>query len=196
MPALGSELAGAYLALPRVSSSGLLADALGRAARGGDPAVPWSSPELARAALGRALRETSLLLAARLGANPEKWTWGRLHRVRFLPLWPGAWPGEGRALGPFEMGGDADGIAVSEYAALGETFDATVIAGYRLIMDAGNLDQALSTFAPGQAEHVGHPHATDAIERWRLGKPSLLSASDPVIEDGPVDVLTLEPAPQ
>ena len=58
----------------------------------------------------------------------------------------------------------------------------------------GNLDQALTAFAPGASEHAGHPHATDGIERWRLGKPNLLSTSDPVIEDGPVQTLLLEPA--
>ncbi len=193
-PALGEPLADAYLALPRVSTSALLADALARAAAGGDPEAPWTEPELARGALARALRETSLFLAARLGASRDKWTWGRLHGVRFAPLWPGAWAGDESALGPFALGGDADAIAVSEYAALDESFDAVVIPGYRLLVDAGNLDQALTAFAPGESEHAGHPHATDGIERWRLGKPSLLSTSDPVIEDGTVHSLLLEPA--
>jgi penicillin G amidase len=193
-PALGERLAGAYLSLPRVSTSALLSDALTRAVSGGDPEAPWTAPQLARGALTRALRETSLFLAARLGANREKWTWGRLHGVRFAPLWPGAWTGDEAALGPFSLGGDADAIAVSEYAALGESFDAVVVPGYRLLVDAGNLDQALTAFAPGVSEHAGHPHATDGIERWRLGKPSLLSTSDPVIEDGPVHTLLLQPA--
>ncbi len=193
-PALGERLAGAYLALPRLSASALLSDALTRAAAGGDAQAPWTAPALARGALARALRETSLFLAARLGASRDKWTWGSLHSVRFAPLWPGAWAGDDAALGPFSLGGDADAIAVSEYAALGESFDAVVVPGYRLLVDAGNLDQALTAFAPGESEHAGHPHATDGIERWRLGKPSLLSTSDPVIEDGPVRTLLLEPA--
>ena len=193
-PALGQSLADAYLALPRVSASALLADLLTRAAAGGDAGAPWTSPELARAVVARALRETSLLLAARLEASPERWTWGRLHRVRFAPLWPGAWRGDEAALGPFALGGDADSVFVSETNPLEESFDAVVVPGYRLLVDAGNLDQALSAFAPGASEHAGHPHATDGIERWRLGKPSLLSTSDPVIEDGPVQTLLLEPA--
>ena len=150
---------------------------------------------LVRASLSRGLRETSLFLSAELGASRERWTWGRLHHVRFAPLWPGAWRGEPGALGPFELAGAGDTIAVSEYATLGDGFDAEVVAGYRLLVDAGNLDQALTAFAPGQSEHAGHPHATDALERWRLGKPNLLSTSDPVIEDGAVQSLRLEPAP-
>lgn len=193
-PALGDALAEAYLALPRVSASALLAEALTRAAAGGDPEAPWTDPALARSALLRSLRETSLVLGARIEANREKWSWGRLHGVRFAPLWPGAWKGEAAALGPFPIGGDADTVAVSEYAALDESFDATVVPGYRLLVDAGNLDQALTAFAPGQSEHAGHPHATDGIARWQAGRPSLLSTSDPVIEDGPVRVLVLEPA--
>jgi acyl-homoserine lactone acylase PvdQ len=193
-PALGARLTRAYLSLPRVAASALLAQALAGAAAGGVPDAPWTEPGLAREALARALRETSLFLADRLGASRERWTWGGLHRVRFAPLWPGAWPGEGRALGPFPLGGDGDAISVSEYAALGESFDAVVVPGYRLLVDAGNLDQALTAFAPGVSEHAGHPHATDGIERWRLGKPSLLSTSDPVLEDGQVHTLRLEPA--
>jgi penicillin amidase len=192
-PALGEELATAYLGLPRVPAPALLGDTLARAAAGGDPELPWTAPELARATLAKALRETTLVLANRLGANAERWTWGRLHRVRFAPLWPGAWRGDDAALGPFELGGDGTTLAVSEYAALGESFDATVVSGYRLLVDAGNLDQALTAFAPGQSEHAGHPHATDAIERWQRGKANLLSTSDPVIEDGPVSELRLEP---
>jgi penicillin amidase len=193
-PALGEPLAEAYLALPRVSASALLADALTRAAAGGDAEAPWTDPALAKAALLRALREAPLLLAARIEANREKWQWGRLHGVRFAPLWPGAWRGDASALGPFPIGGDGDAIAVSEFAALGESFDAGVVPGYRLLVDAGNLDQALTAFAPGASEHTGHRHATDGTARWLAGKPGLLSTSDPVIEDGPVSVLVLEPA--
>jgi penicillin amidase len=193
-PALGEQLANAYLALPRVPASALLADVLARAAAGGDADAPWTSPELARTVIARALRETSLLLAARLGASPERWTWERLHGVRFAPLWPGAWPTGDAALGPFALGGDGDSVFVSELSPVEESFDAVVVPGYRLLADSGNLDQALTAFAPGVSEHAGHPHATDGIERWRLGKPSLLSTSDPVIEDGPVQTLVLEPA--
>jgi len=193
-PALGAELARAYLALPRVPAHALLSDALASAATGGDENAPWTSPELARSALLRALRETSLALGAELGANPAQWTWGRLHGVRFAPLWPGAFAERDPALGPFAVGGASDAISASEFALAQGDFDARVIASYRLLVDAGNLDQALTAFAPGQSEHAGHPHAFDAVERWRQGKPSLLSTSDPVIEDGPVQALQLEPA--
>ncbi len=193
-PALGEKLAGAYLALPRVPAALLLRDALELARAGGDPKAPWTAPELVRSCLQRSLRETWLAMSARLGANREKWTWGRLHQVRFTPLWPSAWQGDSSALGPFPIGGDATTVAVSEYRGLDDRFEADVVAGYRLLVDAGNLDQALTAFAPGESEHAGHRHSTDGVERWLLGKPSLLSTSDPVIEDGPVDRLLLEPA--
>ena len=193
-PALGEPLASAYLALPRVSASRLFADTVASAAAGGESESPWTAPELARAALLRSLRETTLLLAARIEANREKWSWGRLHGVRFAPLWPGAGPADERGLGPFPIGGDADSIAVSEYAAESESFDAVVVPGYRLLVDSANLDQALTALVPGASEHAGHPHALDGIARWLLGKPSLLSTSDPVIEEGDVAVLALEPA--
>jgi penicillin amidase len=194
-PALGQQLADAYLALPRVPEARLLATALETALAGGDADVPWAEPGLVRASLVRGLRETWLALNAQLGASREKWTWGRLHRVTFAPRWPGAWQGDASPLGPFPIRGDDSSVFVSEYGGTGEDFGAEVVPGYRLLADAGNLDQALTAFAPGQSEHPGHPHATSEIARWRAGKPSLLSTSDPVIEDGAVQVLRLEPGP-
>lgn len=194
-PALGSELTAAYLELPRIPEAQLLGAALEAARAGGDPNVPWTAPAFVRASLARGLRETWLVMNARLGASRDKWTWGRLHRVTFQPQWPGAWRGSQAELGPFPLRGDESSVFVSEYRGAGDRFDAEVVPAYRLLTDAGNLDQALTAFAPGQSEHAGHPHATSAIERWRLGKPSLLSTSDPVIEDGAVQVLRLEPEP-
>ncbi len=192
-PALGETLARAYLSLPRVQSAALLDMALARARQGGDPDAAWSDPTLVRISLRRALRETWLTMATRLGASREKWSWGHLHRVSFAPLWPGAWAGRADELGPFPIAGDATSIAVSEFRGLDDRFDADVVSGYRLLVDAGNLDQALTAFAPGQSEHAGHPHALDALPRWLLGKPGLLSTSDPVIEDGPLEDLRLVP---
>jgi penicillin amidase len=187
-PALGPELLARYLALPRVDLDGLLDRAIGDpAARGSGE--PWMEPAFVADALRRALRETWLALSVELGANRERWTWGRLQQLRFDALWPGAWPG-GR-VGPFPYGGDGTTVAVAEVATDGWT--PRVVSVYRLALDAADLDQALTSLAPGQSEHPGHPHAIDGVSPWLEGRPRLLSTSDPVIEDGPVARLELLP---
>jgi penicillin amidase len=187
-PALGPELLARYLALPRADLDGLLDLALG------DPqdkatAEPWMEPAFVADALRKSLRETWLALSVELGANRERWTWGRLQQLRFEALWPGAWPG-GR-VGPFPFGGDGATVAVAEVATEGWT--PRVVSAYRLALDAADLDQALTSLAPGQSEHPGHRHATDGVGPWLEGRPRLLSTSDPVIEDGPVARLDLVP---
>lgn len=102
--------------------------------------------------------------------------------------------GAAARLGPLPYGGDGSSVQVAEPEGPA-SFDARVVSVYRFVADAGDLDQALTSLAPGQSEHPGHPHATDALARWLQGRPSLLSTSPPVIEDGEVAELVLEPTP-
>ena len=82
--------------------------------------------------------------------------------------------------------------AVAEFPLIGDS-EVDLVASYRFAVDASDLDQALTQLAPGQSEHPDHPHADDGLGPWLRGQPSLLSTSDPVIEDGPVARLRLVP---
>lgn len=193
-PALGKELLDAYLDLPRVAPEELVLKTLGEARKGGDPEYPWTDPAFVEKSVRQSLRDAWIVLSVELGPNREKWTWGRLHTLRFrrllrLPLaarriLPGALP----------YGGDGGTVQVAEYRGI-RSFGVQVASTYRLATDAGNLDQALTSLLPGESEHPASDHAFDQLERWRQGRPSLLSTSDPVIEDGPVARLQLVPAP-
>ncbi len=191
-PALGEPLLERYLGLRGVSPARLALRVL-EAARQGE-ALPggWAEPERVREAVRRSLRDTWISMSVRLGGNREKWTWGRMHPLRFEPLWPGAWDAD--SLGPYAYGGDDSSVRVAEPQGLG-SFDVGVISAYRLALDARDLDQALTALAPGQSEHPGDSHSRDGLSRWLEGRPSLLSTSAAVIEDGEVARLTLEPPP-
>ncbi len=191
-PALGEPLLRRYLELPRVAGNALALAALDAAAAGGVPEQPWTDPGFVRKALRESLRDTWLSLSVELGTNPERWAWGRLGTLRFVPLWPGAWRGERARLGPFPYGGDAGSVAVAEHPPLGP-WSPRVVSAWRFVVDAADLDQALTALAPGQSEHAGHVNATDGIERWLEDRLALLSTSDPVIEDGPLHRLVLVP---
>jgi penicillin amidase len=191
-PALGRELLERFLALPRVDGASLVLSALAAAERGGDDELPWTSRPFVRKALRESLRGAWISLSVELGTNRERWAWGRLKTLRFAPLWPDAWRGDPARLGPFPYGGDPASIAVAEHPALGP-WAPRVISSWRFVADTADLDQALTALAPGQSEHAGHPNATDGIERWIDDGLALLSTSDPVIEDGPVQRLVLVP---
>jgi penicillin amidase len=193
-PVLGRPLLERYLGLRGVSPGALALLAL-RAAQG-EAELPagWAEPEAVRSAVRRTLAEAWIATSVQLGGNREKWTWGRLHRVRFAPLAPEAWRRHPSELGPLAYGGDGSSVQVAEYRGL-ESFDASVVATFRFVAEVSDLDQALTSLAPGQSEHPGHPHAQDGVERWVEGRASLLSTSRPVIEDGEVARLTLVPAP-
>jgi penicillin amidase len=193
-PALGRALLGRYLRLRGVSPSALALLALRVAEGEAEVPVPWIAPEAVRAAVQRTLAEAWIATSVALGGNREKWTWGRLHRVRFAPLAPEAWRRHEGVLGPLPYGGDGTSVQVAEYEGL-DSFDAAVVATFRFVADAADLDQALTSLAPGQSEHPGHAHAADGVARWAEGRSSLLSTSRPVIEDGEVARLSLLPAP-
>ncbi len=81
---LGEELANRYRALPQVDASSVVFEFV-RSATEGDPAAALDVDNL-RDVVRDSLRETWLRLSFELGANREKWRWGRLHRLSFRPF--------------------------------------------------------------------------------------------------------------
>jgi acyl-homoserine lactone acylase PvdQ len=77
----------------------------------------------------------------------------------------------------------------------GLSFEVERAALYRVAMDLGASDQLLSSLAPGQTEHPGHPHTTDGILRWESSRLALFATSRLVIEEENAKRLVLEPAP-
>jgi penicillin amidase len=184
---LGEEVLERYLGLGRVSPTALVE----RVVAGGDAPAPWSDRQRVAAAVTRSLRDVGYRLPVELGANRKKWVWGRLHGLRFAPLWR---RGGGDPLGPYPLGGDEGSLLAAEYRPL-HSFAPQIVPSYRLLVDTAALDEALTSLAPGQSEHPGHPHRDDGVPRWLAGRPALLATSRLAVEDGAVATLRLEPAP-
>jgi penicillin G amidase len=188
-PRMGRELLGRYLALGRVRPAELVRAVLAEAAAGGGRSG-WSDPAVVREAVRRSLGGTWLQLSAELGTIRTKWSWGRLHQLRFRSLFAA---GSGGALGPFPYPGEAASVQVADHRPL-ESFDVGTVATFRFAIDAGALDEALASLAPGESEHPGHLHRSDALLRWLPGRPSLLATSRLVVEETAAAELLLEPA--
>lgn len=188
---LGEDLLGRYLALPQVDPAQLVAEIVADAARAGalDARAAWSDAASVGAAVRVSLRETWFSLSYLLGPNREKWSWGRLHPLRFRPFGPGR---RADALGPFAFGGSSTTVGVAEYDPAAP-FAVRVTAPFRFAIDTSELDEALVSLAPGQSEHPGHPHFSDGLGGWLAGKPGLLASSRLQVEESAVSRLVLAP---
>jgi len=189
-PVLGETLFRRYLELPLANPDevvfGILRDA-------GDD-EDWPIPTL-RDAIHASLRETWLTLSYELGANRDRWQWGRLHALGFRSFFapPGAAAAD-PALGPFPYGGGVSSVNAAEWSRT-EPFAVRVASTFRMAADVASLDHLLVSLAPGQSEHPGHPHYADAVASWREGRPFLLTTALLAVEEASRPPLVLEPAP-
>jgi len=192
---LGPDLLERYLASPRTSPVYVLAQILEQAKTGRSSGQSGGGPAADSTvdAVRRSLRESWLFLSVHAGSNREKWAWGRLHTVTFRPLGLAAQLGAHRdVLGPFPCDGDEATVAAAEYDHR-QPFEVRLASTYRFAVDTAQLDQALSALVPGESEHLGHPHETDGIARWREGRPRLLGTSRLLIDETSRARLSLEP---
>jgi penicillin amidase len=184
-----------------------------------EPAAPWwddtttpdveTRDEIVRAALD----ESGADLRATLGGDPARWTWERLHTVRF------AEPTFGESgIGPLEFYLDAGPVPVDGAAGallntyyrldraypdpdepdepglgLGEIFSVTNLPSYRLAIDMSDLDGARIITTTGQGGNPYGPHYGDLVDEWAAGETIPLPFSPGAVDAATVERLTLRP---
>ncbi|MEM9177376.1 MAG: penicillin acylase family protein [Myxococcota bacterium] len=185
---LGEGLFARYLAAPHVRPQSAVERLVLRAAKLRQPGG-WTDEADVTAAVRAGLRDAWVSLNHRLGPTRERWAWGELHR---MPL---------RRLGEFDdvlrrlsVAGSGQTLAFTRHRP-GVSFDVERAALYRVAIDLGARDRFLSSLAPGQSEHLGHPHEADGLSRWRRNDLALFATSRLVIEEENAERLVLEPAP-
>ncbi|MCI0636820.1 MAG: penicillin acylase family protein [Actinobacteria bacterium] len=109
-------------------------------------------------------------LEQRLGADPEAWRWGALHRVRFahpLARFPGA--GALFVAAEHELGGDEQTVLQSAIDAhLG--YEAVVVPSWRFVADLGDPDRSAAVLTTGQSGNPVSPHWNDQAALWGSGE--------------------------
>jgi penicillin amidase len=126
-----------------------------------------------------------------LGPDPQKWSWGSLHTIRFrhsLDRLPGA--ALLLDLGPLPRPGD--GYTVNATWP-GEKFEQEGGASYREIMDTADWDRSLAVNTPGQSGQPGSPHYSDLLPLWDKGEYFPLVYSRNAVETNAQDRLVLTP---
>jgi penicillin amidase len=128
-------------------------------------------------------------LRERLGANPETWKWGDLHRMHFRhPVFRGV-PFLSDRLDP-DLATDGDEFTVNRGVPV-ETFgklDLPDVHGptMRLIVDLADPMQAVATLAGGESGNPLSQNYADWLIDWRDGRYR-------TIVQPPVHTLTLMP---
>lgn len=139
-----------------------------------NPDSPWwdtGSGETPEQQVVAAMADTVADLAARFGADPVRWRWGRMHSLTLRHVL-GSQAALGRLLnrGPFPMGGDADTIWNAQVARHDPNQDGVMIGPpFRFIADLSDLGQSRGQLMPGQSGQVGSPHYADGIGAWLRG---------------------------
>jgi penicillin amidase len=188
----GKDLYQRYLEAPHVRPQYAIERLILRAAKlrraGG-----WTDEARVSAAARSSLREAWVSLNHRLGPTRERWSWGGLHRVHFAPFGPYALT-DPLVAHDFALRGSGQTLAYSRHRPA-ISFDVERAGFYRVAMDLAESDTLLSSLAPGQSEHPGHPHFADGLTRWTSARLSLFPTSRLVIEEENTERLVLEPAP-
>lgn len=108
-------------------------------------------------------------LSERLGDDPAAWVWGRVHRLVLVhPLrrkGPGAaWLGGGT----HAMGGSGETLYRAWYD-FNRSFDVTVAAALRMVVDLGDPEKVLAVLPGGVTGRLFDPHMTDQVEPYMKG---------------------------
>ena len=149
--------------------------------------------ETPRQILEGALIKTIDFLEAKLGPDPERWQWGRLHQYFFAH--PGAKkPIEHKLLsrGPYPAPGDATTVNAACFDPAQDDYGAFVIPSLRMIVPMNDMTQATIVGPAGQSAQPGHPHYDDMIQPWLNGKTVPLYFSREQIEQNKVSTLLLK----
>lgn len=135
-----------------------------------------------------AYRAAKAELAARFGADPSGWRYGRLNAFTLAhPL--GRLPGLGALLNlePFEIGGGPHAVkAIGVMRGWGPSM--------RLVVDLADLDRTTLVLPAGQSGQHASPHYADQTEAWRSGRTYPFPYTPEAVRAASVDTLTLEPA--
>ena len=159
------------------------------------PRSEWFGPS-ATAARNALLLETLQTayaeLTTRQGGDPQRWSWGELHKAYFRHALDGA-TGSTSLLdrGPVERPGDGDVVQATDYD--DGSFEQTSGASYREIFDLADWDKSVAINAPGQSGQPGSQHYDDLLPLWSSGKYFPLKFSKAAVDAVTTDLLILQP---
>jgi penicillin amidase len=135
-----------------------------------DPASPWFAAQPRWTLVETSLRATCDELRGLLGADMERWQWGKIHTLTLShPLDGNRWLRGLLSAGPFPASGDGVTINMGFYRR-SQPYRQVVGPSLRMIVDLAALERSLFITSSGQSGHFLSPHYRDQTELWREGK--------------------------
>lgn len=114
-----------------------------------------------------ALRQTVDFLKEKMGSEPEKWAWGKFHRLRFAHTLAKTAPLiRLYNRGPYPLGGDYNTVWATGASYYELEDDYLTSAPFRFIADLSDLNHSYGLLSPGQAGNPVSPHYDDQIDAW------------------------------
>ncbi len=132
-------------------------------------------------------------LADRWGHNPEKWRWGKVHRIEYLN------PIRKKGIGKGLLGGGSYGVAGScetlhrNIYDFNHPFDVIISDSLRMVADLGDPEKVLAVLPGGVTGRTFHPHARDQIQPFMNGEKVYWWLSDTAIAAHTKTTLILNP---
>jgi penicillin amidase len=144
--------------------------------------------------LETALVRAMKVCSTRMGKDPRRWAWGKLHGYVFRH------PGGTNALfarllnrGPYPAPGDDNTVNVSWCLAARRSYDATTIPSMRMIASMGDPDGLWLAGPLGQSGQPGSPHYDDLIPGYLAGAQVPVPLTPAGVREVTRKRLTLEP---
>jgi penicillin amidase len=144
-----------------------------------------------REALDDALDE----LTKRLGEDPGGWSWGGIHRIRYVSRLGAVVPDLEELFtgGEAPWGGDEMTVNQGAFEPGPGTYDTAVVASWRQVVDLGDLDRSMGTHTVGQSGNPASPHFRDLFPLWSTGKLHPLPFTRAAVEEAMESRLELKP---
>jgi penicillin amidase len=132
-------------------------------------------------------------LDKRIGGNPDKWLWGKVHQLVFVS--PIRREGFGKGLvggGSHPAPGSGETLGRGLYG-FNDPFDVTVFATLRMVADLADPDKVLAVLPGGVSGRLFDKHSKDQIEPFINGNQVYWWFSDAAIKAHSRTLLVLKP---
>ena len=132
-------------------------------------------------------------LGSRIGQDPTKWLWGKVHQLEFVS--PIRREGLGKGLvggGSHSFNGSGETLCCGIYD-FNNPFGVTVSASLRMVVDLGDNDKVLAVLPGGVSGRLFNPYTKDQIKAFVHGNKVYWWFSDAAIQKHSKTTLVLSP---
>ena len=143
--------------------------------------------------LHQAALDVTETLGSRIGHDPTKWLWGKVHQLEFVS--PIRREGFGKGLvggGSHPFPGSGETLCRGIYD-FNDPFGVTVSASLRMVVDLGDNDKVLAVLPGGVSGRLFNPHTKDQIKAFVHGNKVYWWFSDAAIQKHSKTTLVLSP---